>query len=193
MIAIAIENKFFIKNKKRGGALDIIDDAPPLGNDVRERGKVRVCEHDLRHLAGNIASRGHGDGAVGFLEREHIVHAVAGHGHGVSLLFEREDEPALHLRRHAAEDNALARRLLDLFVGFERAGVHRPVRVGIPARRATSETVSGLSPEITRTETPSRANHANVSGASARILLESNMSEMGRRSAVSASSVSCPS
>ena len=114
---------------ERGRALDVVDDAPPLGDNVRERGEVRVGQNDLRYLTGNVASRGHGDGAVGLLEREHVVHAVAGHGDGVALLFEREDKPALHLRRHAAEYNAFARRLFDLLVGFERAGVHRPIRV----------------------------------------------------------------
>lgn len=40
----------------------------------------------------------------------------------------------------------------------------------IPARTATLDTVTGLSPEITLIDTPSLAKKANVSGASARIL-----------------------
>ena len=98
------------------------------------------------------------------------------------------------VRRHAAEYDAFARRLFDLLVGLERARVHCPVRVRDP--RAAGDlgnrerVVAG---DHACTATPSRANHANVPGASARILLESSMSEMGSRSAVSASSVSCPS
>ena len=61
---------------------------------------------------------------------------------------------------------------------------------GIPARLATSDTVMGLSPEITRTETPCRSKKAKVSGASGRILLASRISATGIFSAVNVSSVS---
>ena len=57
----------------------------PSATTSGERGEIRVCEHDLRYLTGNVASRGHGDGTVGFLEREHVVYAVAGHGDRVPL------------------------------------------------------------------------------------------------------------
>ena len=63
----------------------------------------------------------------------------------------------------------------------------------MPARRATSETVRGLSPEMTLVRTPCWAKYAKVCGASGRILLDSRMSASGIISAVSASSSSFPS
>ena len=50
-----------------------------------------------------------------------------------------------------------------------------------------------LSPEMTLMATPCSAKYLKVSGASARILFESSMSEMGSISASSTSSSGCPS
>ena len=50
----------------------------------------------------------------------------------------------------------------------------------MPARRATSETVTGLSPEMTRMDTPSWAKKRKVSGAVARMRLDRRARAMGR-------------
>ena len=82
----------------------------------------------MRDLAGGVGAGGHGDGAVGLLEREHVVYAVARHGDGVARGLERADEPALLVRRHAAEHGVFLDGGGDVLVGLERAGVHIALR-----------------------------------------------------------------
>ena len=83
----------------------------------------------MRHLTRHVAAGGHGDRAVGLLEREHVVDAVARHGHGVPLGLERLHEAALLRRGHAAEDRVSARRVADGFLARERAGIYELVSV----------------------------------------------------------------
>ena len=83
----------------------------------------------MRHLARHVAARGHGDGAVGLLEREHVVDAVARHGHGVAVGLERLHEAALLRRGHAAKDRVLTRRIADGLLGRERARIDEAVGV----------------------------------------------------------------
>ena len=141
--------------EERGGALEVVDGAAALGHHGGHAREVVVHEHELGDVARRVGSRRHGDGAVGLLEREHVVHAVARHGDRVPAPLEGLDELALLLRGHAAEHVVAVDGGVELGRGVEGRGVH----VGAPRRAspttcAMEETVRGSSPEMTLSATP---------------------------------------
>ena len=118
--------------EQRRGALQVIDGTTALGHHGGHRGKVVVDEHDLGHVARGVGAGGHGHGAVGFLERQHVVDAVARHGHGVLATLERLHKLALLLRRHTTKNVIAVHRRVELGRRIERRGVH----IGIGPRHA---------------------------------------------------------
>ena len=116
-------------------------------------GRAENCEveqHDMRRLTRHARAGGHGDGAVGFAQGQHVVDAVARHGDGVPRPLHGRDKLLLLIRRDAAEDGAFrsAAFASSASVLSVRASTNFSAS-GMPARRATSETVRGLSPEMT--------------------------------------------
>ena len=83
----------------------------------------------MRGLAGYVAAGGHGDGAVGLLQGQHVVDAVAGHGHGVALSLQSLHQLFLLVRGHAAEHGEFSGGIVYLFRGVQGPGVHEFLRV----------------------------------------------------------------
>ena len=75
-------------------------------------------------VAGGVGAGGHGDAAVGVLEGQHVVDAVAGHGHGVALPLEGAHQLALLVGGDPAEDGVLPHGAGDVLIGAEGGGVH---------------------------------------------------------------------
>lgn len=63
------------------------------------------------------------------MQGEHVVHAVARHGYGMTLVLQRHDELLFLCGAHAPEDAARARHLAQLLVS--RHGAHVDALVGI--------------------------------------------------------------
>ena len=96
-----------------------------------------------------------GHGAVGLLEREHVVHAVARHGHRVPAPLEGLHELALLLRGHAAEHVVAVDRGRRSSMGVSRVVASTYASApGTPTTCAIEETVRGSSPEMTLSATP---------------------------------------
>ena len=73
------------------------------------RRELAVEQHELRHRAGRGRARAHGHADVGVLQRERVVHAVAGHRDDVPLRLQRADHRPLLLRRDPPEHRVLPR------------------------------------------------------------------------------------
>ncbi len=108
--------EYRLHQKKRAGTLQVVDGAPSLGDDLRHRGKVIVKQHEICHRPRRVRSAAHGNGTVGHMQREHVVHAVSCHGDCMPLLLKRLDQLALLSRRHAPEHAAFPRHALDILV-----------------------------------------------------------------------------
>ena len=115
--------------EKRGGAGDVVDIAPPLGDDLPHVRKVRIQKDHLRGLPGRVAPAAHGHGAVRLFHGQDIVHAVAGHGDFQALFLHGEDQAFFLFRAHAPENGVFQRRFLQFFFRIQRRGVHVAVRV----------------------------------------------------------------
>ena len=118
--------------EEAGTALDVVDDPAALRHHRGHGGEIGIHQHDLGDLAGHLAAGGQGDGAVRLLQGQHVVHAVAGHGHGVALLLESQDQLALLLRGDPAEDHAVPGGVGQGLVVQQGPGVHVPLRAGDP-------------------------------------------------------------
>ena len=147
--------------EQAGDALDVVDHPPALGDHRGQRREVGVEQHQLGDATGRLAAGGHRHAAVGVLQGEHVVDAVAGHRHGVPAVLQGADHRPLLVRRDPAEHRVLLERVgerLEVVVAGQRAWRRRcgpsPAR---PARLATAPTVTGLSPEMTLTVTPCSA------------------------------------
>ena len=112
-----------------GGALDIVDDAPSLRNDMRHGAELRVQQDNLSNLRSGLTAGGHCDAAVGVLEGENVVDAVAGHCDRMSLTFEGTHKITLLLRRDAAEYRVFPYRFCIVALGMQAGGVD--VTVGV--------------------------------------------------------------
>ena len=108
-----------LHEEQRGRALDVVDDAAALRHNGGHRAELRIKQHDLRHLRGGLTAGGHGDSAVGILQRQHVIDAVARHGDRMALLLEGADKIALLLRRDAAEDGVILDSLLEVLLRGE--------------------------------------------------------------------------
>ena len=139
-------------------ALDVGHHPPALGHDAGQGRELAVEEHELRDGARRGRARAHRHADVGVLQRQRVVHAVAGHRHDVALRLQRADHRPLLLGRDPPEHPVLLEHLghLVLVLG-ELAGVVAAVGSSSPTRAATAATVRGLSPEITRSCTPCAA------------------------------------
>ena len=128
-----------LHEEQRGRALDVIDDAAALRHDGWHRTELGIEQHDLCNLRGSLTAGGHGDSAVGILQRQHVIDAVARHGDRMALLLEGADKIALLLRCDAAEDGVILDSLLevllrgeghciDITIGILNAGTGRDLR-----------------------------------------------------------------
>ena len=64
------------------------------------------------------------------MQREDVVHAIAGHGDGMALILQRHDELLLLRGTHAPEDATGARRLAELLLGGHGAHVDAFIGIG---------------------------------------------------------------
>ncbi len=103
--------------------LDVVDHPAALCHHFRHGGEVGVQQHQLGHLTGGVGAGGHGHAAVRILQGQHIVDAIAGHGHGVSLTLQGLDDLPLLLRYHPAKHGVLPDGPGDLLVCFQLPGV----------------------------------------------------------------------
>ena len=126
------ERENILDEIQRRAALNIVDDAPALGHDGRQRGKLRIKQHDMRCLTRDARAGGHGDGAVCLAQRQHVVHAVAGHGDGVARPLHGCDELLFLIRRDASEDGHVLRRPCKLRVCLERPRIDEFLRIRDP-------------------------------------------------------------
>ena len=112
--------------EEAGDAFDVVDDAPTLTDHCRECREVRVHQHQLRDAPSCFAARCHRDAAVTVLQREHVVHAVAGHRDRVTAGLQRLHHRPLLVRSDAAEHGAVLDCIGELLaaVGRQRRRVH---------------------------------------------------------------------
>ena len=59
------------------GPLDVVDDPAALRHHLGQGGEIAVQQHQLGHLAGALRAGGHGNAAVGVLQGQNVVDAVA--------------------------------------------------------------------------------------------------------------------
>ena len=85
-------------------ALDVCDHPPALGDDAWHVRELVVEKHNLRDGPRRGRAVAHRDADVGVLQRERVVHAVAGHRDHVTASLQRRDDRPLLLRRDPAED-----------------------------------------------------------------------------------------
>ena len=119
-----------LHKKQRRRSLDVVDDPPPLRDDAGHGGKIVVQQHETAQLAGSLRAGAEGNGAVRLLHGKQVVDAVAGHGHGVTLLLQRRHQTALFLRRHPAENRVFRHRTGKVLVGFQVGCVDIAFRAG---------------------------------------------------------------
>jgi len=67
-------------------------------------------------VAGGVGAGGHGDAAVGVLEGQHVVDAVAGHGHDIAPALPGVDDADLMLRGYPGVDRNVGQALVQLSV-----------------------------------------------------------------------------
>ena len=96
------ENIFY--QEQGSGPLDVVYDSSSFAYDCRHGLEIGIQQHKLGDLTGGLAAGSHGDAAVGFLQRQHIIHAVAGHGNGMAVFLHGSDQPAFLFRSDTAED-----------------------------------------------------------------------------------------
>ena len=113
-----------LHEKQRRRPLNIVDDPPSLRDNAGHGGKIVVQQHETAQLAGGLGAGAEGHGAVRLLHGKQIVDAVAGHGHGVSLVLQRRHQAALFLWRHPAENRVFRHRPGKILVGFQCGGVN---------------------------------------------------------------------
>ena len=87
--------------------LHAVADALAFAKGRRQHAERVAHEHEVGHAAGRRAAAFHGDAQVGALEGDHVVHAVADHGHVAAALVQGRRERLFLLRRDAAEDGAV--------------------------------------------------------------------------------------
>ena len=163
-------------------ALDVGDHAAALGDDARHRRELAVEQHQLRDGTGRRGARAHRHADVGVLQRQRVVHAVAGHGHDVALRLQRADHRPLLLRRDPAEHRVALEHLgeLTLVVGqltrvVAVAGVGQPDLLGDRRHRARVVTRDHL-----ERQRPARGSSAGCRRASGRIFSANITSATGR-------------
>ena len=110
------------------GPLDVVDDPAALRHHLRQGGEIAVQQHQLGHLASALRAGGHGDAAVGVLQGQNVVDAVAGHGHGVARALQGPDDLALLVGHHPAKDGVAPDGPGDVLVGLQLPGVHPVLR-----------------------------------------------------------------
>ena len=112
-------------DEQAGDALDVGDHAAPLGDHAGQGGEAVVEQHQLGHRPGGRRARPHGDAEVGVLQRERVVHAVAGHRHHRPARLGGPHQRTLDVRGHPTEHGDVVHRRADRLVVVERAR-HRP-------------------------------------------------------------------
>ena len=140
--------------EQAGDPLDVVDDPSALGDDGRQRREVGVHQHELGDAACGLAARRHRHAAVGVLQREHVVDAVAGHRDGVAARLQGADHRPLLVR--GARDRTRCwlrprRRTPRCLLPASCVASTLSSQPSSPARRATAPTVTLLSPLITLT------------------------------------------
>ena len=84
-----------------------------------------IDEHELGHGSGRRRAGAHGDAHVGLLEGEHVVDAVAGHGHGVTPALQGGDHGRLLVGMHPAEHGGVLHEFGQFFFRLgQGAGIH---------------------------------------------------------------------
>ena len=91
------------RNEEVGHPLDVVDDPPPLSQDLRQRRELIVEQHELRYTPTRCAPVPHGYSHVGVLQCQHIVNSVPGHGHDMISRLKRSDHRLLLMGRDSAE------------------------------------------------------------------------------------------
>ena len=86
----------------------------------------------MRRLTRDARAGGHGDGAVRLAQRQHVVHAVAGHGDGVARALHSRDKLLFLVRRDAAEDGHFLCCLRNVNVCLERSCIDEFLRIRDP-------------------------------------------------------------
>ncbi len=99
-------------------ALDVGDHLTALGDDVGQVRELSVEQDEPRHRLRGGRARVHRDADVGGLDRERVVHAVAGHRDRVPAPLQRHDHALLLLGRHPAEHGEGLEDLAELGIVF---------------------------------------------------------------------------
>ena len=95
--------------------LDVLVDVAPFLDGSDDGCEIVVHEHDIGHLARDVAAAlAHGDADVGALQRRRVVHPVAGDRDDLAQVLQRLDQAQLVLGRYAGEDIDHAGRLAQL-------------------------------------------------------------------------------
>ena len=124
------EGENILHQEQCRSTLDVIDDPTAFIHDPGHGGKIRLQQYQFGHLAGCLGAGCHGDGAIRLLHGQHIVDAVAGHGHGMAGLLEGTDQFSLLIRCHPAEDGIMADGFRQHLIGGQRGCIHVPVGIG---------------------------------------------------------------
>ena len=155
--------------------LDVVDHPPTLGEHRGQRRERAVEQHELGDRSAGLGAARHRDAAVGVLQGEHVVDAVAGHRDDVAARLQRLHHRPLLVRRHPPEHRRAVERVGELVLARSAAGGRRSASSApcSPTRRPTAPTVRGLSPEITFSVTPCSAKYAErLGGVGAHLVLE---------------------
>ena len=135
------EGEDVLDQEQRRGTLDVVDNAATLRNDVWHGTELRIEQDDLRDLCRCLAARRHRNAAVGILQRQNVIHAVAGHGDRVPLRLQCADQATLLIRCDASENGVFLHRLGKVTVGDERGGVY--IALGVLNARVTCDLADG--------------------------------------------------
>ena len=85
--------------------LDVLVDVAPFLDGGDDGCEVVVHEHDIGHLARDVAAAlAHGDADVGALQRRRVVHPVARDGNDLAQVLQGLDQAQLVLGVHAGKD-----------------------------------------------------------------------------------------
>ena len=121
-------------------ALHVADHPAAFAHHRRQRLEAAVQQHQLSHGPGGRRAGPHGDADVRFLQRQHVVHAIAGHGDHVAPALQSRDHRLFLVGLHAPEDRGGLEHRGEIFlVVRERTRVHRLAHVfhaGRPGHRA---------------------------------------------------------
>ena len=149
------------------------DELASLMADCILRGKD--ISEDVVRLRSRFTSGCHCNTAIGILHCEYIIYTITSHGNRVFLFLERPDYELLLFRRNSSKYCIFIHSLSYILLRRQSGRIHIVLRSIYACRFATSDTVAGLSPDMTFMATPCSLKYVNVLSAFSLIGFESTI------------------